>query len=132
MFGENLTVSGLLDDEVNIGDLFRIGTTELVVTQPRLPCYKLGLRFGRDDIIRRFLKQGYSGFYLAVLQEGEIGEGDEIILVAREEHKIKVADIVNLYLHDRNNLAEMKRATEVAALPADWKDYFLEQLEEEL
>jgi len=129
MFGENLTVSGLHDDAVNIGDRFRIGTTELIVTQPRLPCYKLGLKFGRDDIIKRFLKQGYTGLYLSVLQEGEIGAGDEISLLAKEEHEVKVSDIVNLYLHGKDDLVGMKRAAEVAALPDSWKDYFLKQLE---
>ncbi len=129
MFGENLTVSGLNETEVNIGDRFQIGTTELIVTQPRLPCYKLGLKFGRDDILKRFLKQGYTGFYLTVLREGEIGAGDEVIQVARDEHAVKVIDIVNLYRRDKTDLSVMKRALEVEALPASWKEYFLERLQ---
>lgn len=129
MFGENLTVSGLNETEVNIGDRFQIGTTELIVTQPRLPCYKLGLKFGRDDILKRFLKQGYTGFYLAVLREGEIGAGDEVIQLARDEHAVKVIDIVNLYRRDKTDLSVMRRALEVEALPASWKEYFLQRLQ---
>lgn len=126
MFGENLTVSGLSDDEVYIGDRFQIGSTELVVTQPRLPCYKLGVKFGQDDIIRRFLKRGYTGFYLAVLREGKIGKGDKIISLSRDEHETKVSDIVTLYISRKADLALMKRATEVEALPGSWKEYFLQ------
>src|SRR5207244_8202025 len=75
-FGENFTTEGLLEDEVWIGDRYRVGTTELVVTQPRMPCYKLAVRFGRHDIVKRFLKSRRSGFYLAVEREGDIGAGD--------------------------------------------------------
>ena len=83
MFGENLTIDGLLENEVNIGDCFRIGSVELIVTQPRMPCYKLNVRFGRKDIVKRFLRSGRSGFYLAVEREGEIGAGDSITRLAR-------------------------------------------------
>src|ERR1044072_7317644 len=75
MFGENFTTTGLLETEVHIGDRFRIGTAELMVTQPRMPCYKLGIRFGRDDIIKRFLASERTGFYSSVLKEGEVGAG---------------------------------------------------------
>lgn len=96
MFGENLTVEGLRDDTVHIGDQFRIGSTLVVVTQPRLPCYKLALRFGRDDMLKRFLLSGRTGFYFAVLEEGDIGAGDPIVLVSRDEHAISVAEITRL------------------------------------
>jgi len=109
MFGENLTVSGLRDDQVNIGDRFKIGTTELVVTQPRLPCYKLGLRFGRNDIIRRFAKQGYTGFYLAVIEEGNIGAGDKIRLLGRDKNEVKVSDIVTLLNKRKIDLTKVNR-----------------------
>src|SRR6266851_1777434 len=82
MFGENFTVEGMLESGVNIGDEFRIGSAELVVTQPRLPCYKLAVKFGRDDIIKRFLGSGRTGFYFAVLKEGEVGAGDSIELLS--------------------------------------------------
>ncbi|MEO8683047.1 MAG: MOSC domain-containing protein [Vicinamibacterales bacterium] len=77
-FGENLTIQGLLEDQVCVGDRLLAGTAEFVVTQPRQPCYKLGIRFGRPDIVKQFLRSGRSGFYVAVLKEGEIGAGDEL------------------------------------------------------
>jgi MOSC domain-containing protein YiiM len=75
-FGENLTTEGLQEDTVRIGDRLRVGSALLRVTQPRFPCYKLGIRFGRDDMVQRFLASGRSGFYLAVLKEGDVEEGD--------------------------------------------------------
>ena len=93
MFGENLTTAGLSEDTVNIGDRFRIGSCELIVTQPRMPCYKLGLKFGRNDIIKRFAKSGRSGFYLAVAQEGVIQAGDRIELVSQDENCLTVETI---------------------------------------
>jgi MOSC domain-containing protein YiiM len=97
MFGENLTTEGLLENTVRIGDLFRIGTAEVIVTQPRLPCYKLGIKFGRADMVRRFLASGRTGFYLKVSQEGMVGAGDAIELINRDMKKATVAEIVKLY-----------------------------------
>ena len=91
MFGENLTTEGLLDEAVDIGDRYRIGSAEVMVTQPRTPCHKLAIRFGRDDMIRRFLASGRSGFYLAVLQEGEVGAGDEIKLISRDNNQVAIS-----------------------------------------
>lgn len=93
MFGENLTTQGLLEDALYIGDRLRIGTAEVMVTEPRMPCYKLALKFGRDDIIKRFLQSGRSAFYLAVLQEGEVSAGDEVEFLKRDSHQVTVADI---------------------------------------
>ena len=78
MFGENFSTAGLLESEINIGDKFHIGSADVMVTEPRMPCYKLGIRFGRTDIIKRFLVSERSGFYLAVLKEGEVGAGDQL------------------------------------------------------
>jgi MOSC domain-containing protein YiiM len=128
MFGENLTTEGLFEKEVNIGDRLRIGTVLFEVTQPRMPCYKLGIKFGRDDILKKFLKSERSGIYFAVLEEGEIKAGDEIEFVSRDEHQITVTDIERLYTSEKNNLDLMKRAIQVDALPESWRDYFLEQL----
>ncbi len=94
MFGENFTTEGLLDDAVRIGDRFRVGSAEVVVTQPRLPCYKLGIRFGRADMVKRFMVSGRTGFYFAVLKEGEVGAGDPIELISRDEGNVTVAQIV--------------------------------------
>jgi MOSC domain-containing protein YiiM len=127
-FGENLTVEGLLEDEVCIGDQFRMGTAAMVVTQPRLPCYKLGIRFGRADMVKRFQASRRSGFYLAVTREGDIGPGDAIERTARDERGLTVADIVRLYAADAANQSLLERASEHPALPAGWRDYFRKRL----
>jgi MOSC domain-containing protein YiiM len=93
-FGENLTVEGLFEDRVHIGDRFRAGSAEFVITEPRMPCYKLALRFGRPDMVKRFLKSGRTGFYLAVLQEGEIGAGDKIEPSGQVQDRISIAAMV--------------------------------------
>ncbi len=128
MFGENLTIEGLLDETVHIGDYFQVGSAHLVVTQPRLPCYKLGIKFGRDDILKRFLVSGLTGFYFAVLKEGEIAAGDPITLIRRDEHQVKVLDITRLYRQDKYNLEALRRVVEVEALPDGWRDYFIQRL----
>jgi hypothetical protein len=128
MFGENLTIEGLLEDAVSVGDRFRIGSSEVIVTQPRLPCYKLGLRFGRDDVIKRFLKSARTGFYCAVLEEGGIEAGDPITLIERAADVLPVAEITRLYARDKTDVAALARIVSVAALPDDWRDYFKEQL----
>ncbi len=98
MFGENFTTEGLLEDKVRIKDRFRIGTAEVIVTQPRLPCYKLGIKFGRADMVKRFLASGRTGFYLAVSREGEVGAGDVIELVSRDKNNVTIADVFRLYV----------------------------------
>jgi len=129
MFGENFTTTGLLEKEINIGDKFRIGTAEVMVTQPRMPCYKLGLKFGRPDIIKRFLQSERTGFYLAVLKEGEVGVGDEFEPLARDAHDVRVSDITRLYTREKHNETLLRRAIEVEALPESWRGYFRHQLE---
>src|SRR5260370_4617600 len=131
MFGENFTTEGLLEEAIYIGDRFGIGETEVMVTEPRMPCYKLGIKFGRPDIIKRFLASRRSGFYFAVVQEGMVGVGDSIELVGREQQEISVADIVRLYAFDKNDLKTMRRAIEVKALPENLKGYFLHQLDKQ-
>ncbi len=128
MFGENLTVTGLLEDAVHIGDRFQVGTAQLAVTQPRLPCYKLGLKFGRDDMLKRFLQSGLTGFYFSVLKEGEVAAGDAIRLLERDEHEVKVSDITRLYRQDKRNLSLLRRVVEVEALPEGWREYFQERI----
>jgi MOSC domain-containing protein YiiM len=94
VFGENLSVEGLLESGVHIGDRFRMGSAEFVVTEPRMPCYKLAIRFGRPDMVKRFMKSGRTGFYLAVLKEGEIGAGDAIEPSGHGRQRISVAAVV--------------------------------------
>src|SRR6266849_1434040 len=140
MFGENLTIAGtinredainrvLTEETVYIGDRFQVGSAQLMVTQPRLPCYKLGLKFGRDDILKRFLQSGMTGFYFAVLKEGEVASGDPIRLLHQDEHQVKVADITRLYRQDKYNLDLLRRAVAMEALPEAWRDYFLQRIE---
>ena len=128
VFGENLTTEGLLEADVRIGNRFRVGSAEFVVTQPRMPCYKLGIRFGRPDIVKQMLQSGRSGFYFAVTHEGEVGKGDAIELIARSGEGLTVADVVNLYTVDAENQELLRRATESSALPESWKDYFRKRL----
>jgi MOSC domain-containing protein YiiM len=124
IFGENFTTIGLKEAEVNIGDRFRIGNLLLMVTQPRMPCYKLGIRFGRPDIVKRFLASRRTGFYFRVLQEGEVGVGDTLELVSRDNHHITVADITQLYVREEDNPDLLQRAAQLEALPQSWRDYF--------
>jgi MOSC domain-containing protein YiiM len=128
MFGENFTTEGLNEATVNIGDRFRVGTTEVMVTEPRMPCYKLGIKFGRTDIIKRFLKSGRTGFYLSVQSEGEVGAGDEIELICRLENNVTVADITRLYAEDKSDVETMRRAIALASLPESWRNHFRKQL----
>ena len=131
IFGENFTTEGLLEDAVHLGDEFAVGTAEVTVTQPRLPCYKLGIRFDDGLMVKRFLASGRSGFYLSVKKAGEVGAGDEITVIARDPEKISIADFNRLYVaktHTQEDAATMARLIKIPALPQDWKDYFNEQL----
>jgi len=127
-FGENFTTEGLLESTVHIGDTLRIGSAEFVVTQPRMPCFKLAIRFDRADMLKRFLQSGRTGFYLRVSQEGEVDAGDATTLVARDDHAIAVADIVALYTADGSNQDLLRRASALPALPDGWRDYFRKRL----
>jgi MOSC domain-containing protein YiiM len=127
-FGENFTTEGLLESDVRIGDRLRVGTAEFMVTQPRLPCHKLNFRFRRPDMAKRFNVAKRTGFYLSVLRVGEVDTGEAIELVARDELAVTVADVTNLYLTDAANQDLLRRATELAALPASWREYFGKRL----
>jgi MOSC domain-containing protein YiiM len=132
IFGENFTTDGLLENSVHLGDRFSIGSAEVVVTQPRLPCYKLGIRFQADDMVKRFLASGRSGFYLAVTREGEVGAGDEIKLLARDPQAVPVSEITRLYIakeFSSADVASLQKALQVAALPESWKEHFRERLD---
>ena len=128
MFGENFTTEGMLEDAVHVGDHIKVGSAEFVVTQPRMPCYKLAIRFSRLDIVKRFLRSGRTGFYLAVTREGEVAAGDSIELLAHDEHGVTVADIVSLYTADAANQELLRRVSELPTLPAGWRDYFRQRI----
>lgn len=127
-FGENLSTEGVLENDVQIGDRIHIGSAEFMVTQPRMPCFKLGIRFDRRDMVKRFLQSKRTGFYLAVIREGEVENGDTIELIHRVESGVTIADIANLYSADSQNQELLRRASELPALPQGWKDYFRKRL----
>ena len=130
-FGENLTVDGLpLEQDVAVGDRFRVGTAELVVTQPRIPCYKLGIRFGRRDMLKRFLASGRTGYYLAVEAEGNVGAGDRVETLARHPARIPVSEVTRVFASDRDDLATIERLVALDALPEDWRSYFEKKLDQ--
>lgn len=127
VFGENLTTEGLLENSVHLGDRFSIGSAEVVITQPRLPCYKLGLRFQSDRMVKRFLASGRSGFYLAVVREGEVGAGDEIREISRDANCVSIAEINRLYFAKKfkdGDAEVVRRALQVAVFPKSWKEDF--------
>jgi MOSC domain-containing protein YiiM len=128
VFGENFTTAGLLEETLHIGDRLRVGSAEFVVTQPRMPCFKLGIRFNRSEMVKRFLQSGRTGFYLGVLKEGEVAAGDSMELLGRDEHNVAVADVVNLYRGDAANQDLLRRVSEVPSLPNSWREYFRKRL----
>jgi MOSC domain-containing protein YiiM len=131
VFGENFTTEGLSEETVHIGDRFAIGSAEVVVTQPRMPCYKLGIRFQSNDMVKRFLDSRRSGLYLAVLREGVVGAGDEITKLGGVRDSVSITDIVRLYVaknYSTDDVGLVQRAIGVEALPEGWRDYFHEKL----
>lgn len=127
-FGENLTTEGLLESTVCIGDRFRVGSAEFVVTQPRMPCFKLAIRFGRVDIVKRFLRSGRTGFYLAVVQEGEVTADESFELISRSKPTVTVADVVNLYTAGTAHQDLLRRVSQAPSLPESWREYFRKRL----
>jgi MOSC domain-containing protein YiiM len=123
-FGENLTTKGILEDEIRIGDRLHAGSVEFEVVQPRTPCYKLGIRFGRDDMIRRFLEAGRSGLYLAVVREGTLAAGDAIALVSPAEHDVTIADVAVTIATGGEDQNLLRRVIAVPTLPPGLKDHF--------
>ena len=123
-FGENLTVEGVNETAVRVGDVLRAGTAEFIVTQPRLPCYKLNIRFQRPDMVKRFLRSGRTGFYLAVIKEGELAAGDEIHLIPTDRSAVTIPEVVTLYTGKKEDSALLRRAIATPALPQSWREYF--------
>jgi MOSC domain-containing protein YiiM len=120
MFGENLTTQGLDETSVHIGDRFRIGSALLQVTQPRTPCYKLGIKFGRSDMIVKFWSSGRSGFYFSVIKEGELGTGDLIERAAVGPGGVSIAEVLHLAAGLEPDRAQLKRVLR-SPLPDQWK-----------
>lgn len=128
MFGENFTTEGLSESELHVGDRLRIGSAVVVVRQPRIPCYKLAVKFQRNDILQRFLRSGRSGFYFSVEQEGTVEAGDAIEFLSREPLDITIAEMNRLFVDDKYNQELLNKAMTSPALPEDWRDYLRKRL----
>jgi MOSC domain-containing protein YiiM len=131
-FGENFTTEGMLEENVRVGDRFAINDAEVVVTQPRLPCYKLGIRFKSDDMVKKFLASRRIGFYVAVTREGEIAIFDEIVPVTQNAIGVSIADFLRLFLAKKFTRADataIRQLSELPAVPEDWKSYFRDRLQ---
>jgi MOSC domain-containing protein YiiM len=128
-FGENLTTRSVLESELNIGDQVRVGTTLLRVTQPRMPCYKLQVRFDRDDMTKLFVQSRRSGIYFSVIDEGEVKAGDAIELVKRDEQGISIADMYKLYFDRTIDRELLKRAMQMPALTFESRSMLLSRID---
>jgi MOSC domain-containing protein YiiM len=129
-FGENLTMEGMLETEVSVGDRFRLGSAIVMVKTPRIPCLKLAARFNRSTMIKEFLHSGYSGLYFSVVEEGEIGAGDQFQFLGGETPTLSIAEINRLYVSPPSDVELLKRATQVKSLPASWRDHFQAKLKD--
>ena len=123
-FGENLTTQGLLETQVSIGDRYRVGSAVVMVRTPRLPCFKLAAKFQRDDIIERFVRSGRSGFYFSVIEEGEVGAGDDFEFLGREASTLTIAEMFRLYSSPSADLESLQQAVQVKLLPESWRERF--------
>lgn len=133
MFGENFTLDSFVEESIYLGDRYTVGSAEVVVAQPRLPCYKLGIRFEDDHMVKRFFASRRTGFYLAVTREGEVGAGDEMQLIHSDPNCVPVSEITRLYAEKKYsgaNVDAVQRAMRVEALPESWKGYFRERLQQ--
>jgi len=128
MFGENFTTEGLFESELHIGDRLRIGSAIVVARQPRIPCYKLAVKFQRNDILQRFLVSGRSGFYFSVEQEGTVQAGDTFEFLSREPLDITIAEMNRLFVDEKYNEELLNKAMTSPALPEDWRDYLRKRL----
>ena len=127
-FGENFTVEGMLDDDIRVGDVFRIGGALVEVSQPRIPCYKLAIKMGIRGFQNRFLESGRVGFYFRVLEEGEVGAGDRFELVRRDPGGMTVREVSDLLFLNTEDLEGTRRALSIPALSHGWKGSFEERL----
>lgn len=127
-FGENFTVEGMLEDEVAIGDVFRIGTAVVQITQPRVPCYKLGLKMGSPEFPKQFLESGRVGFYLRVVEEGEVGAGDAITRFESDPERFTVRDLFRVGYLEPDDRAAIEKALRLRALSPAWRRFLERRL----
>ncbi len=128
MFGENFTVEGMDENDIHIGDMFRIGDAVVEVTEPRTPCHKLAMRMGSEDFPKMFLASGRVGFYLRVVEEGKVGAGDAIELISADGRAMSVREIAGLWAAKTPDPARMRNAIEIPALAPDWRQHFKKKL----
>ncbi len=128
-FGENFTVEGMTDDEIAVGDVFRVSGALVEVTQPRVPCFKLGIRMGIPDFEKQFARSGRTGFYLRVLEEGEVGRGDEFVRVRGASVRMTVRQLMHLLYFDPDNLDDVRKALAIEALSPGWRKSFADRLD---
>ena len=128
--GENLTLEGLLEADICIGDTLSIGSAEFVVTQPRIPCFKLEAKFGRDDLVKEFLQSGFSGFYLEVVKEGQLEAGNPVQILSREPQQISVADFNKMQRREPVDPEMFRRALDIEAITEGWRDALTRWLSE--
>ena len=128
-FGENFTVEGMLEERIHVGDTFRVGDATVEVTQPRVPCYRLGIKMNDPKFPKMFLQSCRVGFYLRVLEEGTVGAGDSFQLLAEDPEGMTVKQICRLYYFDLKNLEDCKRAIRIQALSPGWREGFVDRLE---
>jgi MOSC domain-containing protein YiiM len=128
MFGENFTTEGVFERDLHVGDRLQIGSSTIVVRQPRVPCYKLAAKFKRNDILARFLRSGRSGTYFSVEREGVVTAGDSFEILSQEPLAITIAEMNRLFADDRYNRELLDKAIATPALPEDWRDYFEKRL----
>lgn len=129
MFGENFTTVGMAEDDLHVGDRFQIGSSIVMVRQPRTPCFKLAAKFQRDDILERFLLSGRSGFYFSVEQEGSVAEGDDFQLLKRNRDGVTISEMNRLFVREKYNQDLLRKAILTPALPENWREYFSERLD---
>ena len=129
MFGENLTITGYLEEEVHVGDLFRIGTAELQVTQPRFPCFKLGIKFNDPGMVKRFAQARRNGYYFRVIKEGVLEKGDAFERISEDPAGLTIAEFINLFLNDKDNRELLEKGISHPVVPEDWKDWFRKRLD---
>lgn len=129
VFGENFTTQGLSEEDLHIGDRLQIGSSIVMVRQPRTPCYKLAAKFRRDDMIERFLVSGRSGFYFSVEKEGTVAAGDTFELLRRNDAGITIAEMNRLLASDRYNQVLLNKAIATPALPEPWREYFSKRID---
>jgi MOSC domain-containing protein YiiM len=121
-FGENLTTEGIDEEDLSIGDVLRVGSVDVMVTQPRIPCFKLVARLGVANMVKRFLASRRSGFYFSVLREGEVGAGDSIEILERATERMSVKELTDLYVAKPPTIETLERALALRGLAPVWRD----------